>query len=725
MKKSLVFLLLILFVELSWANVRRYRCVWNDDPATTMTIGFEQYDDSIFDSEGTPTLYFDTVNHGMDHTLYAFSQGSDRVVDHKGMENNFVRLKNLQPATRYYFMIKDDQGESGVMFFETGPSDPTERLSILAGGDSRDIPALDDDIGRQNANKLVAKLRTHGVLFGGDMTWGDDATHPLDVDEWPEWMDDWQLTIAADGRMTPIIAARGNHELDNNSVYHFFDTPHPEIYYALTLGGNLLRTVTLNSEISRLGNQLTWLEDELQNSCTTWKIAQYHRPTRPHESGKDEQNDQADYWSPLFEAHGVQLVLESDAHLCKYTYPIIRSDDSGNTEGFLRDDQNGVVYIGEGGWGAELRTVDDAKNWTMSHASFNQIKWLFIDQNNIEIRTVQTDNADAVIAKTDTDDLFTMPANISLWNPNPSDSGSGNMTYSEGVMFVNNPNSTEDCVCNPETCCEFPENIMVDLGTDPNRVNISWDVMPGAVEYQVRYRRALTTTWNNLAATTTTRTVQVLVQNKVYDYRVRSKCPDGTWSDMSPIDKFRTKRCIAPDNFMTTQLSNNKVRVEWSDYTYADKYQIFLRPAGSNDGWSSMVTYFVGMNYRVLNNLLPATTYEYKVRSWCEVSYGPFSDLHYFTNAPASREMEPSGIVVDVYPNPAYDEINVSYTIPEKSNIEISITDMNGRIVRVFEFNAEKGSHLKNVDIEELPMGYYILSIENNNVLESRKFVKM
>ena len=27
--------------------------------------------------------------------------------------------------------------------------------------------------------------------------------------EWKEWLDDWQLTIGQDGRMTPIVPARG------------------------------------------------------------------------------------------------------------------------------------------------------------------------------------------------------------------------------------------------------------------------------------------------------------------------------------------------------------------------------------------------------------------------------------------------------------------------------------------------------------------------------------
>jgi hypothetical protein len=439
-KFSFLLLIGLLISSQILAETRRYRCMFSADPATTMTVGFEQYNGSSnpFDDEGTATLYYDTSPHGSNEADYAFSQGVDREVDHKGMDNKFVRLTDLTPDTRYYFIIKDDQGTSQVFFFETLSDDPTKRLSIIAGGDSRDIPILDDDIGRQNANKLVAKLRADVILFGGDMTFSDDVTSPIDLNEWPEWMDDWQLTISNDGRITPIITARGNHELNNNSIYHFFDVPNSDIYYSLSIGGGLLQTVTLNSEISRLGNQLTWLESSLSETCANWKIVQYHRPTRPHDSDKDEQDDQADNWSPLFEEHGVQLVIESDAHLCKYTYPLLRSDDAGSTEGFVRDDENGVLYIGEGGWGAELREVDDAKDWTMAHETANQFKWIFVDQDNIEIRTINTDNADSVTPKTDIDDKFSMPNNIDVWNPTITDAA-GVTSYNSGVLTLNNP----------------------------------------------------------------------------------------------------------------------------------------------------------------------------------------------------------------------------------------------------------------------------------------------
>ncbi len=142
-----------------------------------------------------------------------------------------------------------------------------------------------------------------------------------------------------------------------------------------------------------------------------------------------------------------------------------------------------------------------------------------------------------------------------------------------------------------ESCpCEMPSNVIHNIGNDPNRISLNWDAVNNASFYQIRYRRVLTTSWSFLSTTSLSRIIQVLEQNKLYDYRVRAQCNSGEWSDLTPIEKFRTAQCIAPTNFNTTQLNNNKVRLEWDDYTYADKYQIFFREEGSTGDWNKMVT---------------------------------------------------------------------------------------------------------------------------------------
>lgn len=439
--------LLGLYLQLQ-AATRYYRCIWNDDPATTMTIAFDQYSGTL----ATVRVHYDTAPQGGVVANYANSTVPYTNNSYKNFENVFVKLTGLTPNTRYYFVVVDDDSVSSEFFFETAPNVPTERLAFIAGGDSRDVPdiltgGVDDEEFRQNANRMVAALRPHGVFFGGDMTLTDDELPVVIDSEWVEWFEDWQLTIAADGRMTPIVVARGNHEYNANSIKNFFDTPNVDDYYALTFGGGLLRAYTLNTEISILGNQLTWMQADFPAHNTTWKIVQYHRPIRPHHADKDEQNDMAEYWVPIFEDNGVQLVIECDAHLSKYTYPVqsmLRGSGNATTkrsdEGFLRNDREGIVYIGEGGWGAELRDNDDDKGWTMASGSFNQVKWIFIDQNQMEIRTVKTDNVTAVTPKVDADSKFTMPVGIDIWNPTPPRPVEGIATYNNGVLTLTNPN---------------------------------------------------------------------------------------------------------------------------------------------------------------------------------------------------------------------------------------------------------------------------------------------
>ncbi len=400
--KKLITLSLILFIGglHMYASNDKYRLTLRGNPATSIVIGWNQI------SGTNPVVYYGTTDYGTTYQNYNFSKTPDRVVSYKGMTNTFARLEGLQPNTAYYFVIRDSQGTSQRFWFKTAPADKS-RLSFIAGGDSRN-----NRTPRQNANRLVAKLKPHAVLFGGDMT--DDDTNS----QWQTWFTDWQLTIASDGRMFPIIATRGNHEDSNNSIYHLFDTPSSSVYYAITFGDNLVRTYTLNTEISISGNQTTWLQNDLRTvgQGVTWKMAQYHKPMRPHVWYKAEGNTQYSNWAGLFYDYQMNLVVECDAHTVKTTWPLRPSTSFGSDEGFVRDEENGTVYVGEGCWGAPLRTNSDNKSWTRNSASFNQFKWIFVDENTIETRTIRVDNANQVGEVSNTN-VFQIPSNLDIWSP--------------------------------------------------------------------------------------------------------------------------------------------------------------------------------------------------------------------------------------------------------------------------------------------------------------------
>jgi MYXO-CTERM domain-containing protein len=143
-------------------------------------------------------------------------------------------------------------------------------------------------------------------------------------------------------------------------------------------------------------------------------MAQYHRPMRPHTSGKAEGDDLYDAWAQLFHDEGMDLVIECDSHTVKRTWPVSPATDTGD-EGFTRDDARGTVYVGEGCWGAPLREDDDAKSWTRAHGSFNEVNWLQFYPDRVEVRTIMTDDIGASGSVSDADP-FSAPAELPVWN---------------------------------------------------------------------------------------------------------------------------------------------------------------------------------------------------------------------------------------------------------------------------------------------------------------------
>lgn len=404
----------------SFANTRRYRLSLREDPATSIVIGWEQNGGS------SPAVYYGTTDFNTNWSSYPNFQVPSRTVSAHGMDNSFVRLTGLTPDTKYYFVIKDSDGVSSRFWFKTIAMGNNKPLSIISGGDSR---ASTNTGPRENANKLVSKLRPDFILFGGDYTWLGTSF------EWSSWMDDWQLTTSSDGRMYPVIWERGNHELSSGIVYDLFDVPSADEYYNIPVGGTFMNVYTLNTEISVAGNQKNWLETQLQNTADNfdWNIAQYHRSIRPHTTTKTNEDGQYNAWAQLFYDYQVRLVIESDAHDIKTTWPIKPSTGPNSDDGYELDSIHGSVYIGEGCWGAPLRTNDNNRSWTRDSDSFNSFKWMKVTRDTIEIRTIGTDNANAVAAVSD-NNRFNIPANANIWSPS-----NGSVVYITNNKYLGRP----------------------------------------------------------------------------------------------------------------------------------------------------------------------------------------------------------------------------------------------------------------------------------------------
>ncbi len=446
MQRIFTLIFFITLVNLAFGATDKYRLIITGDPSTTMTIGWNQI------SGHSVAVLYGTEDYGQDFQQYENFRLPDRTVLYKGMNNHFVRLTGLEPNTAYYFVIVDNEGVSQRFWFKTLPDTPDTPLSIIAGGDSRrsgsqTIPHEP----RIESNRIVRAIRPDFVAFGGDYT-------DKDTDgQWQTWMDDWQYTTGEDGRMFPILPTRGNHERNNEVMINLFDVRQPDIYYAINFGGSLIRFYTLNVMISVAGDQTNWLRDDLQQNDdkTIWKMVQYHYSIAPHHSGKTYNTPMYLNWSPLFHQHRVQLIVECDSHVAKNTWPLRPTGESGSDRGFIRDDETGSVYTGEGSWGL-IRDADQGYEWTREKGSFTQVKWIQANTDSLVVYTIKSATSEPVAPVAD-DDRFRMPDGLDLWTtengdhfvidrPNPN---YNNPTTSTTAVTAGNPDLIDRLFPNP------------------------------------------------------------------------------------------------------------------------------------------------------------------------------------------------------------------------------------------------------------------------------------
>jgi len=418
-------LILISAEDILASGSDKYRIIWNKGPATNVTIGWDQVEGE------DPIVYYGEVDFDDEWEKYPYSQKPTRILNNSyAMNTHFAEISNLKPDQAYYFVIQDSKGSGERYWFKTAPNKP-QNFTFITGGDTKSWGKTLK--AGQASNRLVSKLRPLFVLFNGDFNTGN-GTYAV---RWHKWLNDWfNLTTTEDGRMIPIIPVHGNHEDGDKSVLNkIFNAPYQgcdstNVYYSLTFGNNFFHVIGLNTQIDEGGTQHDWLEQDLRkHKNVTFKIAGYHKPFHPHTLKKSENIYQYKQWTNLFYKYGLDIAVEADAHIHKITYPLRPSNGDDSFEGFVRDDEKGTIFLGEGSWGAAPRDNNDLKPWTLTSGSYNQFKLIHVfakdslSEASLEIFTVKSAEYDEEWNQTLFDyeveslteqNLFKIPENITL-----------------------------------------------------------------------------------------------------------------------------------------------------------------------------------------------------------------------------------------------------------------------------------------------------------------------
>jgi hypothetical protein len=317
---------------------------WQRDPTTTMTVQWVGVAGETADSK----------------VYYAPSQGAfwDRfwlpqtttvrpypLTDFKVFR---AELTGLKPGTDYQFRV----GKASPPYrFRTMPAKATDAVHFISGGDCGVNPhAVANNVQAARQDPMFA-------VVGGDL--GYDNGKSVDVSlaflrNYSKHM------VGRDGRLIPMVACIGNHEVDGGYgkprakapfFYALFDGLYPETGFASLDFGDYLSLVLLDTNHTTPigGDQAAWLEKTLKARADHPNVfVVNHVPAYPSYRNAEGSNGKEGtgagnrkHWVPLFEKYRVPVVLEHHDHTFKRTKPLL--DGHGH--------DNGVLYLGDGSWG--------------------------------------------------------------------------------------------------------------------------------------------------------------------------------------------------------------------------------------------------------------------------------------------------------------------------------------------------------------------------------------
>jgi hypothetical protein len=327
---------------------------WDGDPTTSVSIDWHL-------AQGSDVRAVEIRGPGI-RNWNAF-EGTEIQFPFSSRTVRRAKLTGLRPDATYELRV----GASPIYRYRTLPARLTRHVRFAVGGDTR---ADSTDFGPMN--RIVASRDVDFVVFGGDLAYSNGDPRLVAREE--SWFETITRTLVArNRRLIPVIVAIGNHEVYSNrstspeamrvtreTGVHVGDAPYftalhaharPPHYSVIDVS-DYLSLVLLNSGHTApvSGAQTDWLREVLSRRVDVPHVFPvYHVPGYPSVrtfSGNTSRLVREN-WSPLFERNGIRVAFENHDHIYKRSYPI-----SGG-----RRDSTGVVYLGDGSWGAPPRRV--------------------------------------------------------------------------------------------------------------------------------------------------------------------------------------------------------------------------------------------------------------------------------------------------------------------------------------------------------------------------------
>ena len=263
----------------------------------------------------------------------------------------------------------------------------------------------------------------------------------------------------------------------------------------------------------------------------------------------------------------------------------------------------------------------------------------------------------------------------------------------------------------PITCPAPVQLVATNITTSSAQLNWATTNVP---QYRVRYRVNVTgSVWMYLLTSATNIVASPLSPATQYVWQVQSVCSNTTssanvpWSVQSYFSTLSTNAsCPVPASItFTATTSPGSVMLTWPAVSGAASYTVQYR-AANTASWTQAGT---TNTYLPINNLTPATPYEFQIRTVCITSNGAtvssaWSPSYFYTTP----------LLLSVYPNPADRAVTVEWVSETEGQVLIELRDVFGQRMYADAFESQAGMNRVEIPITALGDGWYSLSVSSN-----------
>jgi hypothetical protein len=323
---------------------------------------------------------FALLQYSIDGVNYQYAVARSRLFSRveTGLLYNFfqhqVDLTDLAPDTNYFYQVFVNGIEvtgAGEHRFRTAGSGP---FNFAVFGDS----GYGSDQQGLIAQRLYAE-RPAFVLHTGDLVYTQGISTQGGYDLYQQrYFNYYASTMSS----VPFFPSPGNHdyELQNGAVYMaVHSVPSANVpavdrgrYYSFDWGNvhfvSLDSHMSLDRSINSTGQMLKWLDNDLRSTRQFWRVVYFHHP--PYAGGPNENDIQCrsgrQFFQPIFEAHGVQVVISGHEHSYQRSQPIWK--------GSMVSSDVGINYITSGGGGAILYPVNMKASIAFGRSAFHYLR---------------------------------------------------------------------------------------------------------------------------------------------------------------------------------------------------------------------------------------------------------------------------------------------------------------------------------------------------------------